>query len=174
MAAVFLGASITEASQIYTIESYPALQNNYTLTGTITTDGALGPISPSDITSVRIAIGPTPPGDLPWFLGYNFSGSLFATPTTLSAQVGTAQYFSAQGPCASSFEIGVLTESYTDTLAQLTNGREILWHTSSQSPYTDFVVATATPLPEPATLTLLGTALLGLGVVYLRRRAAKA
>ena len=30
------------------------------------------------------------------------------------------------------------------------------------------------PTPEPATLTLLGTALLGLGVVYLRRRGAKA
>jgi hypothetical protein len=29
-------------------------------------------------------------------------------------------------------------------------------------------------VPEPATLTLLGSALLGLGVVYLRRRGAKA
>ncbi len=31
-----------------------------------------------------------------------------------------------------------------------------------------------TAVPEPATVTLLGTALLGLGVAYLRRRAAKA
>jgi hypothetical protein len=30
------------------------------------------------------------------------------------------------------------------------------------------------PVPEPATFTLLGAALLGLGVVYLRRRRAKA
>ena len=30
------------------------------------------------------------------------------------------------------------------------------------------------PTPEPSTLTLLGSALLGLGVVYLRRRGAKA
>jgi hypothetical protein len=30
------------------------------------------------------------------------------------------------------------------------------------------------PTPEPATIALLGSALLGLGVVYLRRRRAKA
>jgi hypothetical protein len=38
-----------------------------------------------------------------------------------------------------------------------------------------WVIATAQPVPEPATFTLVGTALLGLGgVVYLRRRGAKA
>ena len=36
-----------------------------------------------------------------------------------------------------------------------------------------WVIATATTVPEPATLTLLASALLGLGVVYLRRRRAK-
>jgi len=35
------------------------------------------------------------------------------------------------------------------------------------------IIATAA-VPEPATLTLLGTALLGLAVAYLRRRRAKA
>jgi hypothetical protein len=33
-----------------------------------------------------------------------------------------------------------------------------------------WTIATAATVPEPATLTLLGSALLGLGVVYLRRR----
>ena len=39
---------------------------------------------------------------------------------------------------------------------------------------TTWVIATAQPAPEPSTVTLLGTALMGLGVVYLRRRRAKA
>ncbi len=38
----------------------------------------------------------------------------------------------------------------------------------------DFQVANEVATPEPATLTLLGSALLGLGVVHLRRRRANA
>ena len=37
-----------------------------------------------------------------------------------------------------------------------------------------WIIATAAPVPEPATLALLGSALLGLALVHLRRRTAKA
>ena len=37
-----------------------------------------------------------------------------------------------------------------------------------------WIIATAAPVPEPATLALLGSAVLGLALVYLRRRTAKA
>ena len=39
------------ADSIYIIKDYPELQNGWTLSGTITTDGRLGPIGPNDITS---------------------------------------------------------------------------------------------------------------------------
>ncbi len=37
----------------------------------------------------------------------------------------------------------------------------------------NWIIATAAPIPEPSTFTLLGMALLGLGLVYLRRIRAK-
>ncbi len=46
-----VGASIT-----YNIQSYAALQNGYTLTGTITTDGTLGVLTSDDITAWNYTI----------------------------------------------------------------------------------------------------------------------
>jgi len=48
----FCSAADSKGGSInYDIQSYAALQNGYTLSGTITTDGAIGTLSKSDITA---------------------------------------------------------------------------------------------------------------------------
>ncbi len=50
-----VGGSIT-----YHIENYAALQNGYTLSGTITTDGMIGTLTDADITAWSFSVtGPT-------------------------------------------------------------------------------------------------------------------
>jgi hypothetical protein len=48
------GARRTEANMIYSLISFPTLQNGYSLTGTITTDGRLGTLAFSDIVATSI------------------------------------------------------------------------------------------------------------------------
>jgi hypothetical protein len=54
IALVSCGTKRTEANTIYNLISFPALQNGYSLTGTITTDGRLGTLAFSDIIATSI------------------------------------------------------------------------------------------------------------------------
>ena len=70
-------------------------------------------------------------------------------------------------------EAGQTTVGYGASYASNTSW--INYGVISPNTYAFSLYALSTPIavPEPATLTLLGPAILGLGVVYLRRRAAK-
>ncbi len=58
-----IAAPPTTASSItYDIQNYPSLQNGYTLSGTITTDGHLGTLTQADITSWSYVVSGGPDG----------------------------------------------------------------------------------------------------------------
>jgi hypothetical protein len=49
----------TQADVTYTIQNYPADQNGHTVSGTITTDGHIGPLTEADITSWTVTFDNT-------------------------------------------------------------------------------------------------------------------
>jgi glucose/arabinose dehydrogenase len=116
----------------------------------------------------------------PWGLAFNSSGDLFVADETAGniyeyTPNGTQSTFATglDHPFGLAFNSsGNLFEadSYSATIYEFTaNGTKSTFATGLSAPQG----LAFFPIPEPATLTLLGAALLGFGMVYLRRRGAR-
>jgi hypothetical protein len=173
-----------EAGQItYAIQNYPADQQGATLSGMITTDGAIGTLAATDILSWSWTI--TPPGGTPYALSssdsgaevfLNFGAIVIASPTAITVPSGLDTSDDA------SFVLGAL-DAQGNTVADLfyehyeannpaglvsiysgvtsTNaGARAIWLTSNPAMGgTDpWVIAQVATVPEPSSLTLAASA----------------
>jgi len=171
-----------------------ALSSGYTLTGSITTDGTIGSLSSSDITAWNwTATGPSS-------FSQSFSGptsteslDLTSTSTTLSISFppdgGPPYPYTANGGHLYLISPTTTTPyAYWETAVTDPgpNNPQPIWqavigyddfpttysggYTSPTLPSAPLTIATAVPTPEPATITLLGSAILLLGGFRLLRR----
>jgi hypothetical protein len=212
MAVFVMPVSVAWANATYGLCNYPNDQFDSashcvdTLSGTIVTDGTLGPqTDTSHILSVTVTITTdaasythtlmpsTNPRDTP--VGFDL------TPTQILIQPGAGLWFyDDTAPSLYSFFTlyyddaitqegygwfipptwGVLVEgppyvqensknAYFENIPQ--GGAGSIAPTNPTEPQ-QWVIATTTTVPEPGTLTLLASAMLGLGAFYLRRRRA--
>ena len=171
----------TRADMIYDIQNYPSDQQGHTVTGTITTDGIIGPLTEADIKSWTVTFDQGT-RDAYTFSSTPLNAEVFvagvqATPTNMtmsaptSASSETRLSLEVVGGEAPSNDLQWARYLSSPTGEQLNlegsysahgkNG-DRLWYTGNpQVGGTDpwvLAVAPASAIPEPASLWLLGTA----------------
>jgi probable HAF family extracellular repeat protein len=144
---------------------YPALENGYTLTGTITTDGATGVLSGSDVVNwnVNISQGNTLLTHADPSTGFIQScNNLHADATGLwlpEGAPGTKIFNVVDGNLQSDtvviqYNFGTISDFYTGQWP----GNGVLWNYNLGNPNQitgNFIVATPEAVPEPASIALL-------------------
>jgi len=184
LALTFSPPAVRGASITYKIQSYPAYQNGFTLSGTITTDGTISPtFTPNDITAYALtysnSINTYTVSGSPFTTGgVDYLGSIGATPIELTIA----------NPGLSGMNVLTLQD------ANGGSGRSITWAEGGGTSQYDAVISSSNPsfawnalnlpanalggdpwviasIPEPGSLTLalLGGACLAV-VEWTRRR----
>lgn len=190
--AVSLSCSPAHANTTYSLVNYPGDQNGWILSGSITTDGKTGALTLTDVLSwswtvtsgtTAYTYRSTDPGA--FFGEENAPPDLIATSSALSVpfdqSVGmqddsgvaypTILWWSNNWGTTFSNEYGA--QRHVPPASSIE-----FWTTVNPTSFiaSGYVIATAAPtVPEPSTLTLLGTSLLGLSGfrIVRRRRSAK-
>jgi hypothetical protein len=195
--ALLFGPHTSQAASItYTVANYPQVQNGLILSGTITTDGTLGPITAADITTWLLTISTPLGGDLVTFRG---SDQLTNSDSTSGSLIATASGF---------LELATPTSGLNSlSFGQTTGGpagRQIVWLRTTNPSQDAYSANTSTPsgistillwgvspppndslggdpwviavpfVPEPPTFTLALVGMACVGLTLLVRRLPQA
>jgi hypothetical protein len=155
-----------EANTTYTLN--PILGNDgSTLTGTITTDGATGPLSSTDILEASFES----PGDLfPTTFKDNSQSDVVATETGLlfSDAAANLSFYNLDG---SANEVSLYATKPASWNSNLLVSETFPPTTGPMNfNYQGYFATAPAPVPEPPTITLLGTVILGLLAMQFSRR----
>jgi formylglycine-generating enzyme required for sulfatase activity len=179
-ATIIAVAPSARANTTYDLVDYPALENGYTLSGTIMTDGVTGVLSRSDIVNwnVNIRQGNTVLTHADSSTGFiqncdNFHAD--ATGLWLSEGVGTNRFDVEDGVLQNStsvihYSFGTIFDQYEGQWP----GFGVLWNYNLGNPnqLTDnFIVATPEAVPEPGSIArLLAGGMILLVIAWRRHR----
>ena len=173
-----VNAAPTFAAPItYNIVEHPALQNGHTLTGSITTDGTLGPLDPSNIVSWIVDVdGPlsfTLSSDNPSaYCDLNpYHDYVIATEDSIELVMDVSYFELLDGDYKPRVYWGT-SGGFVNYLAYDSLGNEA-WNIFVDNFTATWTIATAESncaVPEPSTFALLSIGLLSIGGYATRKR----
>ena len=169
-------AGQAEANITYTLNPI-AGNDGTTLTGVITTDGATGPLATTDILGATFESPGNIADGFTTFTGAAQLSQISATNSGLLFDGFSSSLLFNNAPTAGDpfGRVDLLAPPAQTSWEGFLTIEGTFPPTTGEIQFTSqgyFATAT-TPAPEPATITLLGMALLGIGMVSMRRRGAR-